>query len=551
MGKFKLIFPTRLLSLTVFVFSLISFQAFAQNSVFVPAISKQDMDFAAKPGSTVLPKYRELPERLLYLVPSDQQGFMPSPSIVGGTTASRGEFPEFAQVWLDGQDGYVYAICGGTLIASNKVLTAAHCAAELTNLYYTTPGFYSFDDYLTADDFYALSGKNQHPQYNPSTLDYDIAIFTLSRTASMAKASIYGGAASLAGQTSTVIGTGLLSTSSGTLPPTLQKVDTPIVTNSVCNAYYDLITDRMICAGYSNSGLGSCNGDSGGPLWTQINGQRTQVGTVSFGTQTCETPGAYSVYARTSALVSFIRRYAPNAKIIGDSVDNDDDDDDDILLMVVPAIAAPVNRGAPPPPPNVGLEKVKLLHGHWKFYFARDDFNSTDYYRFDKSTARVSSDPTIYLINGDSSLFPDFFGNWCDGGMIGSYSTQYNEYLVLCDWGYPTYDTGSAFFFDNVANSFPLVHYWYTPSTGEILNVPYNGNGQKLSSSYSAINIEAESGSIQNNQTLAKQKQVRQEAFLNIQALRITSELSLGKKSIAPDAQRHVQAVSRLLNQNK
>ena len=277
------------------------------------------MDFAAKTDSTVLPKYRELPERLRYLVPGDQQGLMPSARVVGGTTASRGEFSEFAQVWLDGQDGYVYAICGGTLIASNKVLTAAHCAAELTNLYYTTPGFYSFNDTLTANSFYALSGKNQHPQHNTSTFDYDIAIFTLSRTASTAKASIYGGGASLAGQMSTLIGTGLLSTSSGTYPPTLQKVSTPIVTNSVCGIYNVPITARMICAGYSSNGLGSCTGDSGGPLWAQINGQRTQVGTVSFGAQPCETPGAYSAYARTSALASFIRQYAPSATIVTDS----------------------------------------------------------------------------------------------------------------------------------------------------------------------------------------------------------------------------------------
>ena len=320
MSKHASFFFPRLLFIAVFVFSLVPFQVFAENPVFVPAISKQDMDLAARSGSTLLPKYRELPERLLHLVPRDQQGLVPSPLIVGGSTASRGEFPEFTQVWLyNPQDGFVYGICGGTLIASNKVLTAAHCAAELTNLYYTTPGFYTFEDELTAGDFYALSGKNQHPQYNSSTADYDIAIFTLSRNANTAKASIYGGVKSLAGQTSTVIGTGLLSTSSNAIPPTLQKVNTPIVTNSICNIYTVPITARMICAGYSNNGLGPCNGDSGGPLWTQINGQRTQIGTVSFGPQTCETPGAYSVYARTSALVSFIRQYAPSAVIITDS----------------------------------------------------------------------------------------------------------------------------------------------------------------------------------------------------------------------------------------
>ncbi|MCP4008736.1 MAG: hypothetical protein GY726_04380 [Proteobacteria bacterium] len=181
--------------------------------------------------------------------------------------------------------------------------------------------------------------------------------------------------------------------------------------------------------------------------------------------------------------------FAENTPSLSMSTEPSTSSPDDLLLMVIPAIIASANQNQPEPPAqgdSPGLSKVKQLHGRWRYYVSDDDYESTNYYRFNSSTAKVSSDPSIFLINGHGSLFEDFSGNWCEGGLVGSYSTQYGEYLVLCDWGYPDYDSGSAYFFSNVGGSFSLTHYWFTPSTGEILNVPYSGNGQKLSSSYKA-----------------------------------------------------------------
>jgi secreted trypsin-like serine protease len=75
----------------------------------------------------------------------------------------------------------------------------------------------------------------------------------------------------------------------------------------------------MMCAGLSGGGKDSCQGDSGGPLWVIVNGKTTQTGIVSWGVG-CAQPTFYGVYARVSALISFIRQHAPSASVVLDPV---------------------------------------------------------------------------------------------------------------------------------------------------------------------------------------------------------------------------------------
>ena len=46
-----------------------------------------------------------------------------APRIVNGNRATRGQFPHQAALYLDGT-----SFCGGSLISTTYVLTAAHCA---------------------------------------------------------------------------------------------------------------------------------------------------------------------------------------------------------------------------------------------------------------------------------------------------------------------------------------------------------------------------------------------------------------------------------------
>lgn len=60
---------------------------------------------------------------LIVAAPTPQWDDAPEESIVGGTSASAGEFPFIASLQLSGSH-----FCGGTIINSNTIVTAAHCS---------------------------------------------------------------------------------------------------------------------------------------------------------------------------------------------------------------------------------------------------------------------------------------------------------------------------------------------------------------------------------------------------------------------------------------
>jgi hypothetical protein len=170
----------------------------------------------------------------------------PIARIVGGTTAVRGEFPAFVQIWIDGIEiggtpDLIYPFCGASLIQSNKVLTAAHCTNDFsTGNLYALPEFYSFNDSITFSDLIPVATKAVHSNFNDSTLDSDVSVLTLSSHSGTALTSVYGGSDQLTGDSATVVGTGLLS-QVGSSPDTLQKVTVPIVSNSVCKTSYGAV----------------------------------------------------------------------------------------------------------------------------------------------------------------------------------------------------------------------------------------------------------------------------------------------------------------------
>ena len=246
-----------------------------------------------------------------------------SPKIVGGTNASRGEFPEFVQLFIEGaviglDPAFLYPWCGGSLISANKVLTAAHCTSGLgLRDFYALPNFYTYNDNITFADLIPISSKVEHPNYQQQTaFDYDVSIITLSQSFGANTAKLFSGRDPLVDFNATLIGTGVLS-EGGLEPTTLQKVTVPIVSNAVCKRSYgdSAITDRMICAGLQTGTKDSCNGDSGGPLWVEYDGQKTQAGIVSWGNG-CARPNFYGVNTRVSAVIDFILQHAPDTKIV-------------------------------------------------------------------------------------------------------------------------------------------------------------------------------------------------------------------------------------------
>lgn len=236
------------------------------------------------------------------------------PLIVGGQDADPGEWPWQAMV-LPGD-----YLCGGSLIAPDWVVTAAHCVVQENGTPFPPAQVQVVlgkHQYLAADatqQVHAVSQVIAHPSYNPLTADHDVALLKLAAPALLNSAvqpvplvrSPVDDALVAPGEIAWVTGWGALA-SGGDPPAVLQEVDVPIVSNSACNvAYGGDITANMLCAGYTQGGKDACQGDSGGPLVVSdgVGGWRL-AGIVSWGYE-CAAPGFPGVYARVSRYVAWI-----------------------------------------------------------------------------------------------------------------------------------------------------------------------------------------------------------------------------------------------------
>jgi len=222
--------------------------------------------------------------------------------IVGGTNAGRNEYPW--QVGLVSTRGG-RPFCGGTLISSDTVLTAAHCKTDVRSFNVVVGDH----DVSVADGEQRISPSQwiSHPNYRGN--DNDFAIIKLSSPVTISDtvlpACLPTSNKNYDGVVATVTGWGTL-TSGGSQPNILQEVDVNTMTNGQChNTLYSAsdISNNMMCA--SGPGKDSCQGDSGGPLVTRDGNAYSLIGVVSWG-YGCAQSNAPGVYARVTSQLGWI-----------------------------------------------------------------------------------------------------------------------------------------------------------------------------------------------------------------------------------------------------
>jgi V8-like Glu-specific endopeptidase len=236
-----------------------------------------------------------------------RQSIIPSTQrIVGGVEATPNSWPWIVSLQL--RDHF----CGGTLIDTRHVLTAAHClTSAIASQIRVVAGLHDRSNKNTGRvQNIGVTHIFNHEQYNSVTQVNDIAILRLSQPVQL---NTYVNLICLPGPdpqesaTVTVAGWGTTYKNSP-LANTLRQVSVK-VTNSQASIAYpsNFNIQRQIGASIPYvGGKDSCQGDSGGPLMYNSNGQWYLSGVVSFGND-CALSNYPGVYTRTSAYLAWIR----------------------------------------------------------------------------------------------------------------------------------------------------------------------------------------------------------------------------------------------------
>ncbi|EDO48058.1 predicted protein [Nematostella vectensis] len=243
--------------------------------------------------------------------------------IMGGQRSTIEQHPWMVAMMLDSAQA-----CGGSLVAEDWIVTAAHCFdSTLDRLRWRVVA--GNDMPSKAVNTTGVSAIWRHPQYksNIASLesgpcDYDVALVKLEKSVATTPKTVpiclvprdtprdlkrdcyvagwgrrsFGGEQSLA----------------------LREVQVHMVPRELCNSansYGGVIHERALCAGPREGGCGPCQFDSGGPLACSEGGLWYMYGIVSYGVG-CGVANKFGVYSNMYELTDWVRdtisRHEPN-----------------------------------------------------------------------------------------------------------------------------------------------------------------------------------------------------------------------------------------------
>ncbi|NWS62762.1 TMPS5 protease, partial [Chunga burmeisteri] len=231
--------------------------------------------------------------------------------VVGGADVPPGRWPWQVSLYHGSQHH-----CGGSVLAREWIVMAAHCVHSYRQLQAST--WLVFAGVVThgsikQEDGVSVKKIIYHPLYNDSSLDYDIALMKLQVPLNFSDAvravclppshqDLFQGTPCW------VSGWGYTRPDQAQVTKTLKEALVPLIGTKRCNSscmYAGELTARMLCAGYLQGKTDACQGDSGGPLVCHDEFTWRLVGIVSWG-QGCAEPNHPGVYTNVAQLLPWI-----------------------------------------------------------------------------------------------------------------------------------------------------------------------------------------------------------------------------------------------------
>ncbi|KAI4891226.1 hypothetical protein NFI96_034631 [Prochilodus magdalenae] len=227
---------------------------------------------------------------------------LPGDCITGGKEATPHSRPYMASLQLEGKHQ-----CGGFLISSQWLMSAAHCFQDNTG-FKVVLGAHSLSEPEDTKQTFDITAFYNHPDFKSSNYDNDIVLVKLNQPVtetSAVKPVKFQRAGESDPETNAAVDTaGWGANHLGERLDKLQELTVPVMPRWQCGRsdyYGEKFTKNMLCA--AKRRMDTCDGDSGGPLLYK----GTVVGITSNGGKSCgnsRRPGLYTIISHYDAWIT-------------------------------------------------------------------------------------------------------------------------------------------------------------------------------------------------------------------------------------------------------